>query len=195
MSSFSENFTELILNDNLFADVYLEVEGKLIPAHKNILSCRCEYFKAMFSSNSLFKESSSSSPKNPIYIKDISYNVFLEFLNYIYTGHINYEKIPYYSLVDLIKLSDLMNICELQQLCLFHFSQILNKHNVIEIYKEAYSNRYLNIFTNLLNLCYDLLTLNFTSLSKTPEFCSLSQDLMINIIQIVLPRLKKQHQN
>ena len=193
LSSLSKNFNELILNDDLFADVYLEVDGKLIPAHKNILSCRCEYFKAMFNESNSFKESYSS-PKNPIYIKNINYKVFIEFLNYIYTGHINYEKIDYYNLMDLIKLSDLMNLRELQQLCLVHFSQILSKDNVIEIYKEAYilNLQLQNIFTNLLNLCYDLLVLNFMELSKTAQFCSLSQDLMINIIQMVLPRLKKQ---
>jgi hypothetical protein len=145
----------------------------------------------MFRSNNIFKESSSSFD-NPIYIKNTSYNVFIELLNYIYTGYINCEKLSFYNLMDLIKQSDLMNLLELKQLCLFHFSEILNQNNVIEIYSEAYSNPDPYIFTNLLNLCYDLLTLNFKALSKTPEFCSLSQDLMINIMQIVLPRLKKQ---
>ena len=49
-------------------------------AHKNILFARCEYFRRMFTSG--YKESSDASVSLP----DISYEVFLCVLSYLYTG-------------------------------------------------------------------------------------------------------------
>jgi hypothetical protein len=76
-SPLSKHMNSLVLND-LFADVYFEVEGKIIPAHKNILTCRSDYFKAMLTpSHSGFKEAkqndSSNNESKPIYIPNIPY--------------------------------------------------------------------------------------------------------------------------
>jgi hypothetical protein len=64
-----------LVTDDLFADVYFEVEGKRIAAHRNILSCRSGYFDAMLGQNANFRESNQ---QNPIYLPDISYDVFIQ---------------------------------------------------------------------------------------------------------------------
>jgi hypothetical protein len=181
---------KLILN-NLFADVYFEVEGKIIPSHRNILICRSEYFRAMLSSKSNFKESNdlNHSQKNPIYIKNMSYDVFKELLNYIYTGCVRYKKMPYFILIGLMRAADLVNLIELQQLCLFYLSLILNKENVVEIYKEASDTD--DVLKSVLDLCFDNFAANFASISKSVEFCSLSQELMIRVIENVVPKLNR----
>ena len=55
-SLFSRHLYGLIKNE-LFADVFFEVEGEIVPAHRNILVYRSDYFKAMICSNGAFKES------------------------------------------------------------------------------------------------------------------------------------------
>ena len=76
-SALSRNMHSLIGNE-LFADVYFECDGKIVPAHRNILISRSEYFRAMLSSKSAFSEATSehSTHKNPIYIKQITYPQF-----------------------------------------------------------------------------------------------------------------------
>lgn len=189
-SLFSKDMYKLILND-LFADVYLEVEGKIIPAHRNILICRSEYFRAMLSTGSSFKESNDSNhnKSNPVYIKDFSYEVFKELLNYIYTGCINYKKMPYFVMLGLMRAADELNILELQKLVLFYLSLILNTENVVEIYREASETP--DVLKNVIDLCYDLMSANFLAISKSQEFCSLDQHLMVKVIENVVPKLNR----
>jgi hypothetical protein len=167
------------------------VEGKIIPAHRNILICRSQYFKAMLSSTSIFKESNdlNHSKSNPIYIKDMSYDVFTELLNYIYTGCVKYKNMRYYILIGLMRAADLVNLIELQHLCLFYLSLILNKENVVEIYREASDTP--DVLKSVLELCFDVMSVNFSSISKSIEFCSLSQELMIKVIENVVPKLNR----
>ncbi len=187
-SQFSRDMHKLILN-NLFADTFFEVESKIVPAHRNVLICRSEYFKAMLTHK--FKESNDSnhSQENPIYIKDMTYEVFKELLNYIYTGYVNYKEMPYHVLIGLMKAADEVNLVELQKLGLFYLSLILNKENVIEIYSEASDSP--EVLKNVLELCYDMISVNFPIISKDTEFCSLSQELMIKIIENVVPKLNR----
>lgn len=59
-------------------DVDFVVEGKVVKGHKAILSARCDYFAAMFSSS--WKETSSSA----IVIPDASYEIFVAALQFLY---------------------------------------------------------------------------------------------------------------
>ena len=63
-----------------FSDVTFLVEGKVVYGHKVILSLLSERFRAMFSCG--FKESR----EREIPLEDIRYPVFLQMLEYIYTG-------------------------------------------------------------------------------------------------------------
>ena len=83
------------MGSDLFADVVFEVEGKHVSAHRNILVSRSEYFRAMLSEKSKFKEATLNAKNldshllSPIYIGDITYTIFIQVLNFIYTGHID----------------------------------------------------------------------------------------------------------
>ncbi|KAL3664097.1 hypothetical protein V7S43_010982 [Phytophthora oleae] len=65
-----------------FADISFLVEGRVVYAHKLILSAVSERFRGMFSSG--FREATESQ----ITIPDVRYEVFLLLLEYLYTGHI-----------------------------------------------------------------------------------------------------------
>lgn len=40
--------------------------------------------------------------------------------------------------VELMRVADRMNLKELEKLCLFHLSKIINRDNVCKIYKECF---------------------------------------------------------
>jgi hypothetical protein len=190
-SLLSRNLNSLIEND-LFADVYFEVEGRVIPAHRNILVCRSDYFRAMLGSHAAFKESAAphNSPEHPIYIKDIRYDEFYQILSYLYTGHIEVASLPYDVIIGLMKLADSMNLCELEQLCLFQLSSLMSQDNVIKIFKEAYELSP-EILKNVIQLCFDVIAASFSHVSRSADFCALPQDLMLRIIENVVPKLAR----
>jgi BTB/POZ domain-containing protein 9 len=109
-----------LVGNDLFADVFFEVEGKRVAAHRNILSCRSDYFNAMLSSAANFRESNKQSP---IYIPNVNHEVFLQVLTFLYTGHIDVCKLPCGSALDLIRAADLFNLTKLEQLVLYHLSK------------------------------------------------------------------------
>ena len=190
------NYLYGLIKNDLFADVFFEVEGEIIPVHRNILVYRSDYFKAMIGSNGAFKESfelDKSINKNkikPIYIKDIKYEVFIQVINYLYTGHI-YDNIniPFHILLDVMRAADLMNLCNLEKLCLFHLSEMITHENVIKIYKEA--NETPEVLKNVIIMCHDIIATNFSYISRCADFCSLPQEPMLKIIENVVPRLAR----
>ena len=195
-SLYARQLFSLIKNE-LFADVFFEVEGQIIPAHRNILVYRSEYFKAMLGSNCYFKESlelnksqNNKTQLKPIYIKDMKFDVFVQIINFLYTGHIyDHTNIPFHVLLDIMRSADLMNLSSLVNLCLFHFSEMINPDNVIKIYKEA--NEYPDVLHSVIIMCHDLLTTNFAKISRSADFCSLPQEPMLKIIENVVPRLTR----
>ena len=77
------NFSSL-LDDPTFADVEFQVQGKTTTAHRNILSARCEYFRAMFTGN--FTEGQpGSSGKVVCRVEDTTTPAFKFVLRYLYT--------------------------------------------------------------------------------------------------------------
>jgi BTB/POZ domain-containing protein 9 len=110
-----KQMSKLVANE-LFADVFFEVEGKRVPAHRNILSCRSDYFGAMLSCSANFRESNKQSP---IYIPNVKYDVFIQVLSFLYTGHVDIWKLSYCDGLDLIRTADLFNLTKLEELILF----------------------------------------------------------------------------
>ena len=183
-SLLAKQMHSLVLNPS-FSDVSFEVEGKIIPAHKNILVCRSEYFRAMLSENGAFKESHQSS----IYMNDMSYDIFVQVLHFVYTGHVDVTNLPYYTAVELMRAADEMNLTDLDKLCIFHIFEMMNQDNVIKIYKEAHIRN--PVIQSVVTMCHDFMKDDFAYISRTEDFCSLSQELMIKIIENIIPKLTR----
>lgn len=181
----SRQMHSLILSD-LFTDVTFEVEGKKINAHRNILVSRSEYFRAMLSEHSQFKEAKSNAP---IYVPEITYDIFVQLLHYLYTGHVDMTNFPYYVAVELMRVADKMNLVELEKVCLFHLSLMINQDNVIKIYKEVHDKE--PVIQSVVQMCYDEMSAKFAYISRTTDFCSLPQNLMIKIIENIVPKLQR----
>lgn len=190
ISLLSTHLKNLTLSD-LFADVYFEVEGKIIPAHRNILVCRSEYFRAMLSTHGHFKESfvSVKPAENPIYVKDIQYRIFTEVLSYLYTGHLSSPEVGFSVLIGVMRAADKMNLVDLQKHCLFELSQIINADNLVKIYQEASETP--DVLKDVIQVCFMEASINFSYISRTEDFCSLGQEQMLKMIENVVPKLNR----
>eukprot|EP00976_Prorocentrum_cordatum_P075154 1181805-Prorocentrum_minimum.AAC.3 len=80
-----------------FHDVCFVVEQQRVPAHRNVLSTRCEYFRTMLSAG--FRE--SDSPEIPVH--GTSCAAFQALLKYLYTDCMEVEEGV---LFDLARLCD-----------------------------------------------------------------------------------------
>jgi hypothetical protein len=81
-STFAEEMRSAI-NDERYSDIVFNTEdGNKIYAHKLILVSRCDYFPTIFEGSFLEKGASS------IAMKEISYNTFLNLLDYIYSNEV-----------------------------------------------------------------------------------------------------------
>jgi hypothetical protein len=82
-SSFSEDM-QMSLEDDRFADIFWQMDdGTEVPAHKILLTSRCEYFNAIF--GSAFKENNS----DRISMHEVGKDSFTHLLQYIYTNDVN----------------------------------------------------------------------------------------------------------
>jgi len=115
----------LILNNKEYSDLTFIVENKEIYAHKALLCLRVEYFKNMFSEHMLEKNS------QVVEIFEYAYDVFLEFLSFVYSSEIN--KKSFEVIKELFKLSDNYAYDPLKKYTESALSLMLELHNVIEI--------------------------------------------------------------
>ena len=121
-----------IINNQTFADVVFQVEGKPIYAHKAILSAQCEHFEAMFMNG--MKESTQST----IEVKDWSYSSYLLMMEYLYSGSIaNFN--PRVAL-DLLGLADAYMLEGLKYLCENTLMHNVDNDNVCALLIDA--NKY-----------------------------------------------------
>ena len=191
-----------LIGNDLFADVYFEVDGHIVPAHRNILIARSEYFRAMLGGHSgheskaasagssfSFRESLAANhgADRPIYIKNVSHAVFRQLIKYLYTGRVG-DNVPHHVLLNLMRTADLMNLVELERVCLFNLSVMLSRGNVVDVFKEASETA--ELLEPVLQLCYNVMTAHFGFISRSAEFSSLPQELVVLIIQNIVPRLK-----
>ncbi|KAJ8680749.1 hypothetical protein QAD02_016536 [Eretmocerus hayati] len=112
-----------LLNNRDFSDVKLIVGDKTIYVNKMILSNGNDVFAAMFKHN--LKENKN----NVIKVDDVSHQVMMELVRFIYTGQVRgIERIP----KELLVAADKYGIDELKDQCGCYLSEILSIHNVLE---------------------------------------------------------------
>lgn len=64
----------------------------------------------------------------------------------------------------------------------------MNKENIIKIFCEAHEK--LPILEQVIELCYDNMPKIFPDIVTSKEFCALSQELMVKILNNVVPKLQ-----
>ena len=100
-----------LLNDpeKSFSDVTFLVKNEAIPAHKNILCARSQYFSVMFQNG--MQESSQKEIKIEM---DIGAPLFRGMLEYLYTGDLDFDKydfVQYLIAAQMFQIEDLAKSC------------------------------------------------------------------------------------
>lgn len=78
------NVFDRLFQDEQFTDVTLACEGKLIKAHKMVLSASSSYFQEIFATNPC--------PHPVVIMKDVPYADLKQILEFMYKGEINVQK-------------------------------------------------------------------------------------------------------
>mmetsp|Transcript_4603 Transcript_4603/g.11213 ORF Transcript_4603/g.11213 Transcript_4603/m.11213 type:complete len:540 (+) Transcript_4603:63-1682(+) len=177
------DFTELLNNDSS-SDVVFLVEGRMVHAHRCILTARCETFRGMF--NSSMREGSKSCQEVPIH--EVSYRAFLSMLQYIYGGAI---VVPEDLAVELLGLADRYLLSGLKLLSGFTLARMVSVETVARIIQAA--DRWDSPRSQLKQLCLDYILANYEQVVSHPVFEELSSSphLLLEIarsaVRIVSP--------
>lgn len=119
-----KSIMDLSLEDGLFADVTVTVDGREFHLHRLVLSAQSSFFRSMFTSN--LKESYNRS----IELKDVSATVFQLLIGYIYHGTI---KLRVEELQDTYEMADMYHLTSLFEECSRFLSRTVEVKNCLQV--------------------------------------------------------------
>lgn len=119
-----KSIMDLCLEDGLFADVTITVDGKEFHLHRLVLSAQSSFFRSMFTSN--LKESHNRT----IELKDVSAPVFQLLIDYIYHGTI---KLRVEDLQDTYEMADMYQLTALFEECSRFLSRTVEVKNCLQV--------------------------------------------------------------
>ncbi|XP_065203936.1 speckle-type POZ protein B-like [Planococcus citri] len=123
LQQLSENFSSALENHD-FSDFTLSLRGKDFPVHKVVLASRSNYFDKMFKSGMVENE------LNRVEITDVTEDVMVEMLKFIYTGKCeNVNKLA----DGLLAAADKYDLDELKMICVESISKSLSVDNAPNI--------------------------------------------------------------
>mmetsp|Transcript_53125 Transcript_53125/g.60193 ORF Transcript_53125/g.60193 Transcript_53125/m.60193 type:complete len:609 (-) Transcript_53125:2595-4421(-) len=167
-SAYSSQMRAMV-NDEEFSDVTFLVEDQPVYAHRAILAQRCDHFAAMFRSGM------RESVERTVPIADISMNVFLLLLEYIYTDSI---KIDVEHAIGLYIASDIYQLDRLRDMCCTVVRRNLNAENAGTLVQTADENH----CAILRDVCVTYIVENFDVVSKTDGIKQISHGLLLEIL-------------
>eukprot|EP01122_Echinamoeba_exundans_P016429 TRINITY_DN831_c0_g1_i4.p2 TRINITY_DN831_c0_g1~~TRINITY_DN831_c0_g1_i4.p2 ORF type:complete len:335 (+),score=48.52 TRINITY_DN831_c0_g1_i4:1371-2375(+) len=147
------------LQNPLFSDLTLIVDGRPIVAHKSIICSRSSYFRGLCLSG--LRESREKT----IPLSDTSYDAFLVVLEYIYTRKLNFELL-HDNIVDVFMLSCRYSLRKLKAELESIIASNLTPSNVCSILLVADQHDALQLRKS----CANFISQNVSSVRATPEF-------------------------
>jgi hypothetical protein len=181
-----KNFKSL-LTDECLSDVTFELDnGQCISSYRNILSSRCIYF------NELFNEYPVNM-KEPIRIRNISYEAFYQVLHFIFTDRIE-PVVGYDICLELMRKADEYFLSLIYVQAFNMLESVINKSNVLKIYMQSglfplssNDNEQENILLNdVLNLCIEFIQKNRRDVYRQDNMQQLTKDMLLQLVQLVL---------
>jgi hypothetical protein len=145
------------INCKDYADVTFQIENKEFYAHKVVLACMSEHFRAMFKSG--MKESREA----VIDVPNVSYKSFSTLMQYFYSGKLNLdkgdsaeEKLGF--LKEMLKVADQFMVEDVKLQCeeklteimtivnCLHLSEIADTYNALELkeYAQWFIKKHIN---------------------------------------------------
>jgi hypothetical protein len=128
-----------LINNVELADVRFAVEDKEVFAHRSILAVRSEYFRVMLSTGGMRESILNSEPGGgipgssgaPIELRDVSYNVFVKVLEFLYTDTV--KDVSLETAIHLMIASEQFMLDRLKALCEDLIRRDINVDTVIGI--------------------------------------------------------------
>ena len=176
------------IHDSQVTDVQFLVEGKILRAHRSILCCRGDYFRAL-----LLGDFSEKTLGKPIPLTDVAYETFSEVLYFIYTA-------VYRSTIS----------CDTAIQCMIYCDRItflsgksaacgcvcrhltLNRDLIVPVYELV--KRMSPAFDTVLHYIYELCSQSLNELCKQPDFIKLDRELLIDLVSQALQRTEMRRQ-
>ncbi|XP_048247981.1 speckle-type POZ protein-like [Haliotis rufescens] len=176
LSALADDFAKLV-NDKDTSDVVFCVQGTEVYGHRAILSVRSPKLKVIMS---------AASEKGAIPIERMSAYAFIGVLHYVYSGRIPGDQTAYV-LVDVWRAAAILQMDGLRALAVTMIDAKLDTDNVVDVYANAIAKE--PISDDIREVCLEFLASNLASVSLTPQFKQLPQDLMLEIVQLSTARL------
>eukprot|EP00164_Ancoracysta_twista_P001871 GFYU01002459.1.p1 GENE.GFYU01002459.1~~GFYU01002459.1.p1 ORF type:complete len:823 (-),score=207.42 GFYU01002459.1:385-2853(-) len=174
------------------ADMSFSVEGKLIPAHSYVLRERSTVLKAMLDGK--FREAQAGTAATRIVsMQDVSLEVFMPFLEYLYTDHAPIEECE--DMVGLMMLADQYNLPRLVNLTELYISKEIEKETRDEITQAEIDviglldAAQLSNAKQLEEFCLHFMSVNYEPFSKREDFSSLQGDNLKHVVEHQYPPL------
>ena len=131
-SALVNDLRRLMLREEL-SDVTFVVEGQEVFANRALLAVRSEYFEAMlFGGMSESMQTDDDEERVPIELQDISHNVFLKVLEYLYTDTVS--DLTWDLGMALLIASEQFMLDRLKALCEDRLRKDLASENVIGVF-------------------------------------------------------------
>ena len=124
-----KSIMDLCLEDGLFADVTVLVDGKEFQLHRLVLSAQSSFFRSMFTSN--LRETHDRN----VELKDVSARVFQLLVDYIYHGTI---KLRVEDLQDTYEMADMYQLTALFEECSRFLSRTVEVKNCLQVCNTDY---------------------------------------------------------
>eukprot|EP00171_Calliarthron_tuberculosum_P009693 IDg9693t1 len=156
--------TGRLLNNELFSDVRFIVEGQTVYGHRAILYSRSDYFRTMFDAQ--MRESSALS----IPIPDVSHDVFLAVMEYLYMRKANVRNGQH--AVELLKAADMFRLDGLRSYCVIKVEQAITVENVCDIAYIADTHN----TESLKHFCVSFIIQNFKTVIYTDSWLHLMSE-------------------
>ncbi|KAJ8271524.1 hypothetical protein COCON_G00103830 [Conger conger] len=169
-----KSIMDLCLEDGLFADVNVMVDGKEFQLHRLVLSAQSCFFRSMFTSN--LKEAHNRS----IELKDVSAPVFQLLVDYIYHGTI---KLRVEDLQDTYELADMYQLTALFEECSRFLSRTVEVKNCLQVMWLADRHSDQELYTAAKHCA----KVHLVQLHQTEEFLNLPLRLLTDIIKDGVP--------
>lgn len=165
----AQGIMKLCLEEELFADVTISVEGREFQLHRLVLSAQSCFFRSMFTSN--LKEAHN----RVIVLQDVSESVFQLLVDYIYHGTV---KLRAEELQEIYEVSDMYQLTSLFEECSRFLARTVQVGDCLQVMWLADRHSDPELYTAAKHCA----KAHLAQLQSTDEFLHLPHHLLTDII-------------
>uniref|UniRef100_A0A7E4VZ41 BTB domain-containing protein n=1 Tax=Panagrellus redivivus TaxID=6233 RepID=A0A7E4VZ41_PANRE len=173
-TSLLTQFANLLLNES-YSDVVFHIGGDNLPAHKVVLAQRSPVFNAMF------LQEDDETKKRSITLTEPSLEAFKLFLQFVYTGVIDFEPLEIDIVLGVFQLAITYQMSQLEGLTVNHLDSIVNAQNVCDILNGAIKFEQETLIAH----CLEQVKSDFSKILNSENFKKLSTKAVKHVLKDV----------